>query len=108
MAATAVISDRNISLGKYKGTLCTVTMDSSYDAGGESITGFPNSVGLARVVGCIVLGSGTGYFGQWNNTTNKMMAFYGDFDAVADGALIEATSANLSAVVFTVIFLGVV
>lgn len=106
MAATAAIVDKNLSIGKYKARLCTITMDSSMAAGGESITGFPNSVGLGRVVGAIICGQAGGYPAWWDQANSKIQSFYADYDAGADGALVEAAGVDLALVVYQVIFFG--
>src|SRR5262245_22108625 len=106
MAATVAITDRKANVGPFKGRICTVTMDSSYDAGGEAITA--NQVGLLNIIGAAIIGSSAGYLASWDYTNSKLKAYYADYDAVADGALIEPTGVNLSAVSFKVWFFGTV
>ena len=45
------------------------------------------------VVGIAVLGGG-GYVGEYDHTNEKLKVFYADYDAVADGALIEYPDAT--------------
>jgi hypothetical protein len=107
MAATAAIVERGLSFGKWKATFCTVTMDSSMAAGGEAITGFPNSVGLGKVIGAVVCGAEDGYPAVWDLANSKLIAWYADYDAGADGALVSATGVDLSSAVYHMIFFGV-
>lgn len=73
-----------------------ITLDTTYPTGGESIT--PNALGLGTIEAGYVPGTVDGYLFQWDNSANKLQAFYCDYDAGADGALIEVTTgADISA-----------
>ena len=69
----------------------TIALDDSYPTGGEAVEfGFD-----ADVVICPVSG---GYTFGWDSTNQKLLAYYADYDAAADGALIQvAAETDLSA-----------
>lgn len=74
----------------------TVALDSSYPTGGEAITA--NAVGLGTILMGYSPGTTSGYLFQWDNTNSKLLAYYADYDAVADGALIQVpNTTDLSA-----------
>lgn len=66
----------------------TFAFDSSYPTGGESITGIAGQ--FQEMLGCIFQ-SRLGYtFGvDYTAGAQKVLAYYSDYDAVADGALIQ-------------------
>lgn len=64
----------------------TIALDSSYPTGGEALTAA--QVGLTRIDHAI-LGTEDGFVFRWDQANSKIMAYYADYDAVADGALIE-------------------
>lgn len=81
--------------------LCVVelTFDSSYPTGGEALTpamvnGFEGDIDWL-----ICIGDSGGYVFDWDNTNGKIKAYWADYDAVADGALVEvADTTDLSGV----------
>lgn len=70
----------------------TIDFDSSYPTGGEAI-----SLPLNEVKGMLIENK-AGYVFQYDRTNKKILAYYADYDAVADGALIQVPdTTNLSA-----------
>lgn len=87
----------NISLasGRLKIEIGTVAFDSSYPTGGEEIS-FGNFEAKPIYV---AVESDSGYIFKYDRTNGKIMAYYADYDAVADGALIQvADTTDLSGV----------
>jgi hypothetical protein len=75
----------------------SVAMDSSYPTGGEDI-----STTLKAKFGTLLqlmIEPSVGYNFVFDKTNSKIMAYYADYDAVADGAFIQvANAADLSGV----------
>lgn len=83
----------------------TITMDSSYPTGGESLASLFATY-LSSVTDVMPLPAG-GYVPEFDSANNKLLAYYADYDAGADGALIQVANAvDLSAVIFPVIVRG--
>lgn len=75
----------------------TVTMSSSYATGGDALT--PGAIGLERIINWDI-NTDDGYILKYDKANNKVLAYYADYDAGADGALIQVANAvDLSAVV---------
>lgn len=73
-------------------TVCvTVAADASYPTGGWPITA--NQLGLGTALFGLA-GTQGGYVFRWDNANLKLMAYYSDYDAVADGALIQVPNAT--------------
>ena len=71
----------------------SLAFDTSYPTGGESLT-FP----AFKNVAIVLVESKAGYVFSYDYTNSKVIAYYADYDAVADGALIQvANETNLSA-----------
>lgn len=69
----------------------SVAFDNSYPTGGESIT-------LPFTPVLLIAESSAGYTFQYDYTNKKLLAYYADYDAVADGVLIQvADTTDLSA-----------
>lgn len=103
MPASVVIKDR-FRFGNGTMVIADVTMDDSYPTGGEEV--LPAKFGLTSLSMVQAAPSG-GYVLEYDHANKKLKAYYGDYDAVADGALIEvAAAANLSAVIARVIAIG--
>lgn len=90
-----------------------VTWDATYPAGGEALTANQLGLGTIEMIGVLgsVCGAATGAAFGWNGSTTapKIQAFYGDYDAVADGLLIEIAvgdTAILSGVVTPIVAIG--
>lgn len=74
----------------------TFDFDSSYPTGGEATTGISD---LFAEVLYVNLSPKSGYTFEYDYTNNKILAYYADYDAVADGALIQVpNTTNLSTV----------
>lgn len=87
----------NISLasGRLKIEVGTVAFDSSYPTGGEEIS-FPNFEVEPLFV---AVQPDSGYIFTYDRTNGKLLAYYADYDAGSDGALIEvANETDLSGV----------
>jgi hypothetical protein len=94
---------------RYTGFQCEgefdITFDSSYVTGGESYTA--RNFGMGSVQAIYPDGMEDGYGMKPDYTNLKLKMFYADYDAVADGALIEvANGVNLSAVIVRCRILG--
>lgn len=87
MAAVVTLAgDWLKSIGNMKAVVASVAFDSSYPTGGESVT--PAKLGLGKIEFLIAQPT-SGYVFQWDNANSKLLAYYADYDAVADGALIQ-------------------
>ena len=83
-----------IPIGQSR-VLChgTILLDSSYPTGGEAIDATGDGYEF------LLIDANTGHKLQFDKANQKVMAFYADYDAVADGALIQVPNAtDLSAV----------
>jgi hypothetical protein len=90
--------------GKKRQAVTLVTMDSSYPTGGEAITAAQLGLATVDVAMCT---TNTGHVAQYDKDNAKIKLYYADYDAVADGALIEVPAAtDVSAVVVTVMAFG--
>lgn len=95
MALTVDNKKRHATKSQFY-VIVDVDFDSSYPTGGESLT--PDSVGLGKIDFCLASPT-AGYVFEYDYTNEKLKAFYADYDAVADGALIEvANEGDLSGV----------
>lgn len=102
MTTTAVIARPQSAM---KTGVFTITMDTSYSAGGEpvSFAGFKRPIAVV-VTGC----SSTGFVGRYNLPTRTMQVFRGDYPNVAAGPLLEVpATTNLTGTVFTVLVVGI-
>lgn len=104
--------DQNIArglalLGAFRGRVVGWTGPSTYTTGGDAFVA--NGISTPEIVlptiarnattGAIVL--------RYDHATGKMQAFWGDNDAVADGALVEvANGTDLSAYTARLLVLG--
>ena len=103
MGLTAAIDqnpDRRTFNGHMaRGTIITsgtLTFDDSYPTGGEAITAA--NVGLNRAIDRIIIESAAGYVFKYDKANKKVLAYYADYDASSDGALIQvANTTDLSA-----------
>jgi hypothetical protein len=64
--------------------------------------------GMKREIKRLVpVGSGgSGYVFEYNAATHKLLAFMGNFDAMADGPLVEATGVAIAATTLPLIVIG--
>lgn len=99
MALTYTVDNTQL-VGTKRMTQGTITYDSSYATGGETVD--PHALGLQMLTDLRISPSTGGYIGVWDRSTTapKLMAFYGDNNNASDGPLIEVPSTtDLSAVV---------
>lgn len=90
--------------GKKRQAVTEITMDSSYPTGGEAVTAA--QLGLATV-DVALCSTNTGHIAQYDKANAKIKLYYADYDAVADGALIEVPAAtDVATVVVTVVAFG--
>lgn len=76
--------------------IAQITFDSLYASGGEALVA--SSLGLDEIL-AVFPANDAGYLFEYDKANGKLMAYYADYDAVADGALIQvAASVDLSAV----------
>lgn len=93
MATANVELDIQIESGQHL-YIGTITMDSSYPTGGEAI-----DVSGNERFKKLIPQSKAGYIFSWDAANQKLLAYYADYDAVADGALIQVpNTTDLSAV----------
>lgn len=69
--------------GKVRTVYGTMTFDSSYPTGGESITLGLNIIYFVKFE-CV-----SGYVFEYDSVNGKVKAYYGDYPATGAGALIE-------------------
>lgn len=105
MAATVAVLLKEKTNQRWRNR-CTVTLDSSYVTGGEAITA--NQAGLSRIDDVNIMSTSGGYVAAWDQTNLKFIAYYADYDAVGDGALIQVpNTTDLSAVVIRCEAIGI-
>ena len=66
--------------------VCTLTFDSSYPTGGEALAA--TGVEATEIVH-VIAPMTSGYVFQWDQANLKLLAYYADYNAVGDGALIQ-------------------
>lgn len=87
---------KRVKFGNSYGAIVDITMSDSYPTDGESIDA--QAFGL-EVLDFVNPASTNGYVFSFDHTNKKLMAYYSDYDGIADGALIQVPNAtNLSAV----------
>jgi hypothetical protein len=112
MAATVTIDTRantnhSISSHQARGleiVFGTITFDSEYATGGESVT-FP---GVATAgIAAVFIQNKSGYSFEFDKTNSKALAYYCELSAGTDGVQIQvASSVDLSAVTADFMLLG--
>lgn len=104
-----VASLQNTVIGDRRLTTSTVTFDSSYASGGESLTG--QNLGLpAGRVDFVVAESASGYVFSYDYTNKKLLAYVTKDPGDTGGAnvvLQEAGAIDLSALAVRVLAIGV-
>ena len=74
----------------------TIAFDASYPTGGESLTAADLDL---DTINFIIVENDDGFIFKYNYATSKLLAYYADYDAVADGALIQvADTTDLSGI----------
>lgn len=111
MSATVTIDSRsntNNSLVSHqargvKFIFGTITLDSSYANGGESVT-FP---GVATAgIAAVFINNKSGYSFEFDKTNSKVKAYYCELSAGTDGAQIEVATIDLSGVTADFMLIG--
>ena len=92
MAPTVAIT-QPAKIDQLRANLVDFTWDATYPAGGEAVTA--NQLGLGTILAVIPLGSPAGCTYEWDSTDSKIKVYWADYDAVADGALVELTDVDL-------------
>ena len=83
----------------------TVAFDASYPTGGEPVT--PSDFGFRKSIDYLALiGGKGGYVGDFDKVTSTILMYYADYDAIADGALIEFPTATSLAALTAVRFVA--
>ena len=85
MALSVTVRERH-SLGSLKANIVEVSFDDSYPTGGEALTA--GDLGLTRVSFALAEPA-SGYAFEYDHTNSKLLAYYADYDAGADGPLIQ-------------------
>lgn len=106
MAVSVSVPTKGLDVfGKQRVRIGTVTFDSSYPTGGESVTAA--SFGLSEIHKLLVIGTrGSGYIVEYVPSSGKLKALW--VDTTVDGAALAevADTTDLSAVVADVIAFG--
>lgn len=79
-----------VSRHKMKGArvhLCDVTFSGDHASGGEAITAA--NCGLTRIDDVRVNQIKGGYVFAWDKANGKLITYIGDYDALADGPLVD-------------------
>lgn len=83
-----VVGDRRVVIADF-------AFDSSYPTGGESLT--PANLGFTSRIDFLFAEPKSGYNFVYDRANQKLLAYYNDYDAVADGAHIQVPdTTNLS------------
>lgn len=99
----AVTVNRSIELGGTdKLYVGTIAFDSSYPTGGEALDATANE--QLDYVFCTHQG---GYSFAWDAANQKLLAYYCDYDAGADGPLIQVPNTTDLSALTAVPFIGV-
>lgn len=102
--ALTVSNLSHFNFGSRTAVVADITGDSSYAASGESLTAA--DLGLGRVDVVIPDGSASGYTFKYDYNNAKLIAYFADYDAGADGALIDAGTEDLSSVTVRILAIG--
>ncbi len=108
MAAVATIETKVQLGGTYELAFGAVAFDSSYPSGGEAVA----ATGIARIEWLIAspgpaAASGFGYGFYWDRPNQKLLVAYADYDAGADGPLIQIPDTTSLAALTAVPFIAV-
>lgn len=98
----ALAITRQDLFGNSRVVVGTFTFDASYATNGEACDPGLGTINAALSDACV-----GGYMFQYDYSAKKLKAFYADYDAIADGALIEvASGVNLSTISVRMVFIG--
>ena len=107
--ALAFASQRGVE-GKHLGPLkmgtVDITFDNSYPTGGEAVAA--SDLNLNGIHVLLPPTARSGVVLEWDHVNSKIKAYYADYDAGADGVLIELpdTSSTLNAIVARCFYVG--
>ncbi len=95
--------------GPKRGTkvnIVNVTFDNSYPTGGEAVSA--SDLGLSGITSVKIANHPLGHVAYLDSTNSKILVYYCDYDASADGALIQCANgySSLSGLVATLEVLG--
>lgn len=86
MAVTISQVGSKHSMGDLRAVIADIAFDSSYPTGGEPLTA--GDLGLSTIDFLMAEPAG-GYTFEYDHTNSKLIARYGDLNAVADGPQIQ-------------------
>ena len=93
MAATTVVLDNLGHIGVRAARMVTVTLDSSYAAGGEAIVA--NECGLGSITGFIPMSCSTpAYHPRWDRTNSKLLMFNNGIRSVSKTVAVASMTDN--------------
>jgi len=92
------------SIGSLRIVTGTLAFDASYPTGGEPLT--PATLGLG-VIHFLIAEPNSGYVFTYDYANQKLLAYYADYDAVADGPLIQFPDATSLAALTAVKFMAI-
>lgn len=98
-------SSKRTTFGRFHAQIGTVTFDSSYATGGETLNA--HSFDMSEILFVIPVPVAAGYVVVPDSGHTVLQAFYGDNNNASDGALIEVPNAtDLSTLVVDVVVIG--
>lgn len=106
MAATVTINQTSRLGDNMNVSFVSFAWDATYPAGGEAVSA--NQLGMGTIYD-VQAAPTSGFIFEYVPSTGKIMAYYCDYDAVADGPLIEIAvgdTAILTGVVTPLIVYG--
>ena len=90
-----------VRVGKRKLSCGTIAWDNSYPTGGEAVT-VANFGFTTAIDSVVIIGGRAGYVADFDKTNSKILMYFADYDAVADGPLIQCNDTrDLSALTAT-------
>lgn len=104
MSISVNIVKRTKALNAYY-IVADVTLDTSYPTGGEVVS--HGELGLTSI-DFVLPSPAAGYIFEFDHANNKLKAFYGDYNATEDGALIQVPDkTDMSTVKVRLIAIGI-
>ena len=92
--ALAVTQVESGVMGDLRYNVCDVTFSGTYPTGGESLTAA--HLNMSQAVYLVLAEPQDGYLFLYDHTNSLLMAYYFDYNAVADGAAIEFPTGALA------------
>jgi len=105
LGTTTLITSGGADSGQVNVDRFTVVLDSSYPTGGYTGLAAKLTAAASRTPTIIALfAQSSGYVAHWDYANSKLMVYHADYDAVADGPLIQVPDAtDLSAVTLSLV-----